>query len=250
MKWLFPLLIASVATILACQLAHAAQLELGVGITRFQQRNDCATWVQCAPDGSTPYSDHLTSPSLKIGATDTFSIPFGILRNQRFRWHAGYEYLGHVSVNAIAYTGPDHVYSGYPRATFDGSGYVQGFYGTVEWLHQIRSWTLGLGAGGYVFRSYWTEYMGQTVIPPLPPGESIAQIVHHQPVWQNSPTLSLSLSRGNNEFELTYLAHITGNISPSNPYPPYYDMRRVNVLGHQFGVGPLNITWTYRFGGF
>lgn len=237
MRLLLASIVAAVATILACQFAHAApQIELGVGISRFQSRGDCSTWVQCARD--TPYTDHLTSPSLKLGLTDEFAV-----HGARFRWHAGWEYLGKVSVNAIAHTGPDFDYS-YPLAGFNGQGDVRGFYFGGEWLRAapfFPSWQMGIGLGGYIYKPSWIECMTGWRSSYSDPPRNFC--VSHKPTWQNTPTLTLSLSKGANEFSLQYLFHVTGDTSPSNPYPPYYDVRRVTIGGHQLEEGMFDFTW-------
>ena len=210
--------------------AHAVQPEVGVGISQFNYAHDCSTWYQCGPD--TPHTLKLTSPSIEVGLTDAFKV-----LDQRFRWHGGIEYLGHVSSNAVAHTGPDFDYS-YPLAHFNGSGDVWGLYGGVEWLHDWQGITWGFGAGGLVYRPSWHEAITDwsacngCAITPL-------SISHHVS-WQNTPTLSISATKGGQSLVLTYLHHVTAE---GDQWPALYDINRKSKFGEMGMGGMVNVEY-------
>ena len=129
----------------------AADVEMSVGYTQFGKQEN-GYWYQ---DGFA-HTLNMSSPSASIGVTDTFY--------DRYHYHAGYKYLGHVSTTAQC-MGSDALYAVYQKTgqnplklgTFTGDGSVNELYFTAGPEFHFGQYTLGFEAGLTLYRPTWTE---------------------------------------------------------------------------------------------
>lgn len=156
-------------------LSAGAEVELSVGYTQFGKQEN-GYWYQ---DGFA-HTLNMSSPSASIGITDKFY--------ERYRYHVGYKYLGHVSTTAQC-MGSDALYASYQRTgrnplklgTFTGDGSVNELYFTAGPEFNSGDWHIGLEAGLSVYRPTWTEQgVGfQTAVGATP--------MNHQ--WEGHPRI-------------------------------------------------------------
>ena len=125
---------------------HAAELEIGTGLTKFG-RSDNGTWWQAG----NPHSLDLTSQSFKIGITQ---------ERGRWRSHVGLEFLGQHS--SWCYATSDHAYftgGDYPFSNYYGKGHVTGLYLTQGPQYRAGGLEWHPHAGLYAYRAKWTVYI-------------------------------------------------------------------------------------------
>jgi len=135
------------AVLLAAGAAQAAEIKGGVGLTRFGAQPN-GTWYQ----QEYPHKLHLTSPSFKLGLTDTYGST---------RWHVGAEWVGKYGSQAEA-KASDYAYFGkteYPLSHWVGTGRAAGLYAMAGPEYQLGSWTIHPQAGVYAYRASWTMHI-------------------------------------------------------------------------------------------
>ena len=127
--------------------------EVSLGETIFQKQEN-GYWYQ---DGF-QHVLNMSSPSVAIGITDNFG---------RYRYHAGYKYLGHVSTSAQC-MGSDALYAVYQKTgqnplklgTYNGEGSVNELYFTAGPEFEFGNWHIGAEAGLSVYQATWHEQGG------------------------------------------------------------------------------------------
>ena len=165
--------------------AQAVELEVGIGESQFQ-KSAPSTWWQ----NGMPNQFDLRSTSLSIGATG-YAIP-------AVRYHAGYQYLGHVHSDSLAtWNGYDPVSSTNRLTRCVGDGDTQEIYATLAPELQSGNWTFAIEGG---FGLYRTEFENDANLYPVGP---VGRMVH-SPELSVTPIFGGSIGYGKTSLVLTW----------------------------------------------
>ena len=196
--------------------AHAARIEVGLGVER-GIRDANGFWYQ----QGNPYAMHLDNITGYIGVTGR---PWRYLG-----WHADYVYLGSYSVNSWDET--DAAYQAGCRGSgclggyyhFKGHGFMQGVRLTVGPTIRVGHWHLSAQLGPFIYRATYTVTYEQTTWPaPL--------TVSHSPRFQVGDVVGMSLRD----------RHLTAGIDeyfmnvPQDRIPPLIHGAWTATLGYRF----------------
>ena len=214
--------------------AHAAQLELGVGIAHSRDHGD-GTWYQSA----FPHTLTLTSPLLQIGVVGD-AAPW-------LRWHVDAVYLGRYAVDSLD-TPNDANYNPHsptgcngkclPLTRYIGSGSVWGIAATLE-AHTQGAWQWGIEAGPLLYHRTWSlsvpDWYPSTQMADgtFQPGK-VTPISTSDAGWTVGGVVGLSVRRKDLGVSLRYYSDGKGFPRGSDAWPPLWQGQTVLMLTYAF----------------
>ena len=214
--------------------AHAARLEIGLGIAQSRDHGD-GTWYQSA----FPHTRNLTSPVAEIGVVGD-ALPW-------LRWHVDAVYLGRYSVDSMDTPNDANYAPGLgcngaclPMTHYSGSGAIYGIAATLE-AHTRGAWQWGIEAGPLLYHRDWSVQ-----VPDWYPSEQISPRVFaqsgpmspvntHDAGWALGGVLGATLTHNDNALALRYYADGKGfSGHGADPWPPLWKGQAVLMFTHTF----------------
>ncbi len=200
--------------------AHAAQLEMGIGVARSNTHGD-GTWYQSA----FPHTLRLNSPVAQIGVVGD-ALPW-------LRWHVDAIYLGRYRVDSVDTPNDGNYAPGVgckgaclPLTHYSGAGSIYGIAATLE-AHTQGAWQWGIEAGPLLYHRTWAVsvpdwYPSVEVRPQVfAPSGTVSPVLTHDAGWSLGGVLGVSLTH-------KFSGH------GADPWPPLWKGQTVLMLTHSF----------------
>lgn len=213
--------------------AHAAALEIGIGMAQSQDRGN-GTWYQ----NGFPHTLGLRSPVAEIGLHGDF-MPW-------LAWHTDLVDLGRYSVNSL--DTPDANYSAtsqthcngacLPLAHYSGSGSIYGLSATLE-AHTTGSWQIGIEAGPLLYHHTWALsvpdwYPSTETSPGVFSAGPVSPVSTSDSGWALGGVVGLSLEHSGLGLSLRHYSDGKGFPRGTDPWPPIWSGQTVLMLTYSF----------------
>ena len=215
--------------------AHAARVEVGIGVAQATPTTNGTWWQQ-----GFPYKLGLTSPSVMVGATADI--------NAHVSWHIDGIYLGHFTSdswdtpNDANYSGRAPTYCNgpcLPLAHYVGAGDIFAIAALLD-LHTSGDWRFGVRAGPMVFYERWSMsvpnwYPSAQTSPGQFSTGPVSPVNFNQGTWWVGGAAGVTVQHG--LWGASLLTYFDNHGLPghgADSWPPIWERQTVLMLTREF----------------